>query len=262
MSVTSAGPSGRPLYEQVKSAITRRIDLDEWTTDFKIPSEDALAAEFSVSSPTVRRALRELQEEGILVRIQGRGTFVAGPRMQCAIFDLRDVAEEIAASGGVHSCEIVALTALGGDDPLARQVFPAVGGPLFHSRIVHREDGTPIQLEDRFVNAREAPHYLDQDFSAITTHAYLLQATEITSVENSIRAVRPGDEARLLLRIDDAQPCLLLDRRTWRGDVPVTRSRFLYPGDRYRLRSAHDAVIRRAPLAALPSRSRKTRRLA
>ncbi|HMN87192.1 MAG TPA: GntR family transcriptional regulator, partial [Bauldia sp.] len=199
--MASAGHSSRPLYEQVKSAITRRIEIDEWTTDFQIPSEDELAAEFSVSSPTVRRALRELQEEGILVRIQGRGTFVAGPRMQCAIFDLKDVAEEIVASGGVHSCEVIALAALPLDDPQARQLLPGVAGAVFHSRIVHKEEGTPIQLEDRFVNAAEAPRYLDQDFSAVTTHAFLLQATEITSVENTIRAVRPDEEARRLLQI-------------------------------------------------------------
>ncbi|HMN87193.1 MAG TPA: hypothetical protein PKA74_14535 [Bauldia sp.] len=51
-------------------------------------------------------------------------------------------------------------------------------------------------------------------------------------------------------------------RRTWRGEVPVTRSRFLYPGDRYRLRSAHDAFVRGTPLATTAGRGRNGRRLA
>lgn len=243
--MTQLAETGQHLYARVKSAITQRIEVREWPADFQIPAEHHLAAEFSVSSPTVRRALRELQEEGVLVRIQGRGTFVAGRRMQCAIFDLKDVSEEIEENGGVHSCEVVALRTLSAEDPLGRMLVPSVPGPVYHSRIVHKEEGTPIQIEDRFVNAAEAPAYLDQDFSTVTTHAYLLQATEITSVDNTIRAVRPDEESRRLLQIDDQQPCLLLDRRTWRGDVPVTRSRFLYPGDRYRLKSAHDAFPRR-----------------
>ena len=121
---------------------------------------------------------------------------------------------------------------------------------MFHSRLLHKEDGTPVQIEDRFVNAAEAPAYLEQDFTRITPHAYLLRMTEVTFVDNTIRAIRPDDESREALQIDANQPCLLLDRRTWRGDVPVTRSRFLYPGDRYRLRSAHEATSAQPVLSA------------
>src|SRR6185312_5266917 len=99
--------NSQPLYEQIKSAIEKRIRGDEWPADFRVPSEESLAEEFGASSLTVRRALRELQSEGMLVRIQGRGTFVVGPRMQCAIFDLPDVSEEIALSGGVHTSEVL-----------------------------------------------------------------------------------------------------------------------------------------------------------
>jgi GntR family histidine utilization transcriptional repressor len=118
-------------------------------------------------------------------------------------------------------------------------------GPVCHSRLLHKEDGTPIQIEDRFVNPAEAPEYLKQDFTRLTPHAYLLRETEVTYVDNTIRAIRADEESRRALEIDGNQPCLLLDRRTWREGVPVTRSRFLYPGDRYRLRSSHEATPNR-----------------
>ncbi|MGI6853839.1 UTRA domain-containing protein [Mesorhizobium sp. 1B3] len=233
---------GQPLYEQIKMVIERRIQQQEWPADFQVPGEEILAAEFGASPLTVRRALRELQTEGMLVRIQGRGTFVIGPRMQCAIFNLQDVSEEIEESGGVHLSKVISLGALPPDSPLANLLPVEPGTAVYHSRLLHMEDGTPIQLEDRFVNAAMAPDYLKQDFTRITPHAYLLGATEVTFVDNTIRAIRPDEQARMLLQIDGNQPCLLLDRRTWCGDVPVTRSRFLYPGDRYRLRSAHEAA--------------------
>ncbi|MDQ0393634.1 histidine utilization repressor [Labrys monachus] len=239
--MSSSLATQQPLYAQIKAAITKRINEDKWPVDFQIPREEDLAEEFDASPLTVRRALRELQSEGLLVRIQGRGTFVLGSRMQCAVFDLKDVSEEIEDAGGVHTSEVIVLEVLDPQSPFGKLLQLPPDVPVFHSRIVHKEDGTPIQIEDRFVNSSEAPDYMRQDFARLTPHDYLLRETEVTSVDNTIRAIRPDRESAQLLQIDENQPCLLLDRRTWRNAVPVTRSRFLYPGDRYRLRSSHEA---------------------
>lgn len=231
----------QPLYEQIKNAIDRRIETAEWPADFQIPSEEELAGEFGASRLTVRRSLRELQADGVLIRIQGRGTFVIGPRMQCAVFNLPDITEEVASMGGLHSCRVITHAILGRDSP-GRSMLQLPGDEtIFHSRLLHLEDGTPIQVEDRYVNASEAPGYLEQDFTRTTPHSWLLRETTVTTVDNSIRAIRADEEVRQLLQIDANQPCLLLDRSTWRDEVPVTRSRFIYPGDRYRMRSTHEA---------------------
>lgn len=253
--------STTPLYAQIKAVISRRIQDAEWPANFQVPNETALAEEFDVSALTVRRALRELQAEGLLVRIQGRGTFVVGARTQCAIFDLPDISEEIEANGGVHTSEIIALEILPGDAPLARLLAVPHGTPVYYSRLLHKEDGTPVQLEDRFINAHEVPDYVRQDFTRVTPNAYLLRASEVTYVDNTIRAIRCDEESRRLLQIDENQACILLDRRTWREDVPVTRSRFIYPGDRYRLRSAHEALPSRAGIRTSPQANNPPRRI-
>lgn len=246
----------QPLYEQIKSVIDRRIEAEEWPANFQVPSEEALAAEFGTSSLTVRRALRELQADGVLLRIQGRGTFVIGPRMQCAVFNLPDIAEEISFSGGAHSCRALHHAILGRDSPGRNMLQLAPDDVVFHSRLLHLEDGTPIQLEDRYVNAAEAPGYLEQDFSRTTPHNWLLRETTVTTVDNTIRAIRADEEVRKHLQIDENQPCLLLDRSTWRDGIPVTRSRFIYPGDRYRLRSTHEARSNRIVPLANPGKGR------
>ncbi len=235
----------RHLYEQVKSAIDRRIETEEWPANFQIPSEENLADEFGTSRLTVRRALRELQTDGVLVRIQGRGTFVIGPRMQCAIFNLPDITEEVSLSGGAHSCRVLQHAILGRDHPGRNMLQLPPDEVVFHSRLLHLEDGTPIQLEDRYVNSSEAPGYIEQDFTNVTPHNWLLRETTVTTIDNTIRAIRADEEARRHLQIDENQPCLLLDRSTWRDGIPVTRSRFIYPGDRYRLRSTHEARTNR-----------------
>ncbi|KQU74653.1 histidine utilization repressor [Ensifer sp. Root31] len=235
----------QPLYEQIKSAIDRRVETEEWPANFQVPSEEDLANEFGASRLTVRRALRELQTDGVLLRVQGRGTFVIGPRMECAVFNLADIAEEITYSGGAHTCRVLQHSILGKDNPGRNMLQLGAEDIIFHSRLLHLEDGSPIQLEDRYVNAAEAPAYIKQDFSKTSPHSWLLRETTVTTVDNTIRSIRADEEARLHLQIDAGQPCLLLDRSTWRDGIPVTRSRFIHPGDRYRMRSSHEARTNR-----------------
>ncbi|MDE3876089.1 UTRA domain-containing protein [Sinorhizobium meliloti] len=249
------------LYEKIKETIDRRVEAEEWPAEFQVPAEVELAEEFGASPLTVRRALRELQAEGVLIRIQGRGTFVVGRRMQCAVFNISDMAEEIALSGGAHTSKLINLGVIPRDSSESNMLVLGPDGVVFHVRLLHLEDGTPIQLEDRYVNATEAPSFLEQDFTKITPHAFLLRETTVTSVDNTIRAIRPDEEACRLLQIDSSQPCLLLDRSTWREGVPVTRSRFIYPGDRYRLRSSHEARQSRIATTRGPAVSKSLKKI-
>ena len=69
----------RPLYSQVRDLLLERIKNSEWSVGQALPNEFNLAAEFGVSIGTVRRAVEGLEETGIVVRKQGRGTYIAGP---------------------------------------------------------------------------------------------------------------------------------------------------------------------------------------
>jgi len=73
----TAGPRFAPLYRQIKDLITRRLQLGDWKPGEPIPSESELASRYGVSQGTVRKAIDELSAERLLVRRQGRGTFVA-----------------------------------------------------------------------------------------------------------------------------------------------------------------------------------------
>ncbi|WP_343315467.1 UTRA domain-containing protein [Brucella sp. BE17] len=243
--------SDQPLYAQIKNAIDKKIETAEWPANFQVPSEDDLAGAFSASRLTVRRALRELQADGVLLRIQGRGTFVIGPRAQCAIFNLPDASEEVILSGGAHSSRILQHEVLSADNPRRNMLQSAPEDEVFYSKLLHLEDGTPIQIEERYVNSAEAPDYLQQDFNLITPNLWLLRNTIVTTVDNTIRAIRADEDIREILQIEISQPCLLVDRQTWRTGIPVTRSRFTYPGDRYRLRSSHEARATRVTSSSL-----------
>ncbi|ABC22095.1 histidine utilization repressor [Rhodospirillum rubrum F11] len=227
-----------PLYEAVKRDLLRKIDEGLYAPDARLPSENELVAAYGVSRMTVHRALRELSQQGVLVRLQGVGTFVRRPRPQAALMEVRDITEEIRGRGHRHDATLVTLERLGAPPLVAHALDLAEGAPLFHSLIVHREEGVPVQVEERFVLPAFAPDYLEQDFLAtVGTSTYLLSRGPISELEHVIQAECPDEATRALLDLGGGEPCLRLVRRTWTGDRPVTYSLLTYPGSRYSLGS-------------------------
>lgn len=224
-----------PRYQQVKEYIIDRINSGSWQPGMKIDSEAELVTVTGVSRMTVNRALKELTAEGRLTRTQGRGTFVAEKKPQSALLEIHSIAQEIRERGGKYSCVIHSLQEEKSRPELARAMELAPYTTVYHSVIVHKDNGVPIQLSSRFINPKIAPDYLKQDFTAITPNEYLLSLAPISSVEHVIEALIPESWIRDLLEINSAEPCLALHRKTWVGEVIATCSTFYYPGSRYTL---------------------------
>jgi GntR family histidine utilization transcriptional repressor len=236
--IQSAGPRDIPLYERLKTDIKKRIETGEWPPHHRVPSENQIAETLNVSRMTANRALRELATEGVIVRVQGRGSFVASKKRSAPFMGVRNIADEIAERGSVHTAQvIIAQTEICGHD-LAETMDIEVGLPVFHSVILHLEDDLPIQLEDRFVNPAVAPDYLAQDFRTTTPNAYLTAIAPISHTEQYVEAMLPQPWECRHLAIVRAEPCLLIRRRTWSSNRIVTSVRLLYPGSRYRLESS------------------------
>lgn len=227
-----------PHYRRLKDDVRTRVSSGEWRPGDRVPSENEFVERLGISRMTVNRALRELEVEGTIVRIRGKGSFVAAAGKRSSEFQsIPNIADEIAGRGGRHGARTVLLRAEAcGPDRALAFGLPA-GARLFHSVIVHEEDGLPIQIEDRWIDPRAAPGYLDQDFAAATPNAYLSAAAPIRRAEQIIEAVRARPEERVLLRIDEQEPCLLVRRRTWSDTGLVSDVTLLYPGSRYRLES-------------------------
>lgn len=224
-----------PLYLGLKQEIRRRIESREWPPDHRIPSEHALVKSFGVSRMTANRALRELAHEGLIRRVQGVGSFVSQPKGVSALVEVRNIAEEVSERGHVHGSRVVRLLGETGKPSACQALGLPPGSEVFHSLIVHFEDGCPIQIEDRLVNPFAAPAYLSQDFLTTTPNAYLTEIAPISRAEQSVEAVLPDDWECKLLEIERGEPCLSVRRRTWSAGRTVTTARLVYPGSRYRL---------------------------
>jgi len=157
------------------------------------------------------------------------------------MIELRDIAEEIRRRGGEHSSEQRLL-----QDEIAPQAVAvifgvAAGTPLFHSIILHRENGAPIQFEDRWVNPEVVPDYMNQNFERMTPGEYLWTVVPSPHVEHVLEARMPLPPVRKALEMRDGEPCLLLHRRSLVDNKTIARGWFWHPGSRYRMGTQFDA---------------------
>lgn len=237
--MASLPDTASPLYEKVKDYILTNIGAGRWSKDNKLPSENELVASLGISRMTINRALRELTSAGLLIRIQGVGTFVAPPRPQSALIEINNIAAEILARGNRHRSEVLVLETLAATAELAASFEMARRARLHHSIVVHFENDIPVQIEERFVNPALVPDYDKQDFVGMATYDYLMQKTPATEVEHIISAVPADPVAAAHLDVAEGTCCLLLHRRTWTGAVVATLSRLTYVGTRYSLGSRY-----------------------
>jgi GntR family histidine utilization transcriptional repressor len=227
--------SQEPLYLQVKRHILDNIGSGNWQTSARVPSENDIVKSFGVSRMTANRALRELRDEGILVRIAGVGSFVADAHARAHPLEIRSIGDEIRARGHVHRSEIVSLQQLQANAELANDFCVREGSELFRSLIVHFENDRPIQLEDRHVLAKLAPDYMNLDFARATPHDYLVKVAPLQEAEHLLRAQMPDERTRELLAMQRDEPCLVVIRRTWTAGQIASVARLYYPGSRYEM---------------------------
>lgn len=226
--------AGAP-YTRVKQHLMAGLASGRWPAGALMPSEAELVAEFGVSRMTVNRALRELQAEGLVDRTQGVGTFAAPLHKVSSTLTIADLHEEIEQRGHRHEARVHLQRAEPASAALAAQLGLAAGSKVFHTLIVHLENGVPLQCEDRYVNPAVAPHYLQADFTRTTPTHELFDTTALWRAQYSIEAARATPQEAQLLGVAEDTACLIMVRRTFTRQAPITISRLVHPGTRYAL---------------------------
>ncbi len=225
------------LYAQVKDHISRKIQDGTWPPGHRLPSEHELVAQFGMARMTVNRALRELVEQGRITRVAGVGSFVAENKPQSTLLQIANIASEIRQRGHDYRCDMIEVERIAASPDVAAWLDLHPGASVFHSVCLHLENGTPVQLEERYVNPQVVPDYLEQDFSTMPPSEYLVRNVPFDQIEHVVDAVLPNQEQADRLAMALTDPCLLLTRRTWTRNTPVTWVRCLHPASRYSLGS-------------------------
>jgi GntR family histidine utilization transcriptional repressor len=219
-------------YQLIKRSITDGIAAGFWQVGEVLPSEHALCRRFSVSRMTVNRAMRELAQENLIRRVPGKGSYVADTISQSGLVQIRSIADEITARGGIHRACVLKLESVEAPGAISRHLQAS---QVFHSLILHFEDDAPLQIEDRFVSPLAAPGYLEQDFTLTTPNEFLARVAPLGAAEHSVQALPASAEAATLLDLNVGAPCLVVHRKTWSDGRPVSAATLTHPGARFRL---------------------------
>ncbi len=234
MNAPVAAPRTLP-YAAVKAALRERIAQGGWQPGVRLPSERELVQEFGCARMTVQRGLRELEEEGLIERRQGSGSYVAELHPISNLLRVRDIHEEIRERGHTHSTRVCSVVRERGDARTVDAMRLPRGAPVYHVQLVHLENGVPIQLEDRHVNPALAPDLLTHDFSQVTPSFVLFEHAPLTEAEQVIEAVLATEEQARLLEVTQGSALLMVSRRTVSQGAVASVARLYHPGARYRL---------------------------
>ena len=230
------GPAFSPLYQQIKALITRSLQAGEWRPGEAIPSEVELAARYKVSQGTVRKAIDELATENLLVRRQGKGTFVAThAEEQVQYRFLRLVPDAIGEPGKASpaqrrflDCRRVRASA-----EIARALDLKAGDPVIQARRLLIFGGRPVVLDDLWLPGTLFKGLTAERLAESRGPLYALFETEfgvrMIRAEEKLRAVAAGAVEAELLAVAPGAPLLSVERRTLTyGDRPVELRRGLY----------------------------------
>lgn len=239
-----ASPTFSPLYQQIKAMLVKQLQAGEWRPGELIPSEMELAARFRVSQGTVRKAIDEMAAENLVMRRQGRGTFVAthsAKQVQYRFLrlfpDQGDLEAEGRAQRVVHQCRRVRAPAAVG-----KALRLSTGAPVIHVQRVLSFANIPTIAEDIWLPGQPFKGLTAERLTACAGPTYAMFEAEfgvqMVRADEKIRAVLADAAQMKLLEIQAHTPLLSVERVAYTyNDVPMELRHGFYRTDTHHYRN-------------------------
>ena len=237
-------PAFSPLYQQIKALILQSLQAGEWKPGDSIPSEQELAARFKVSQGTVRKAIDELAADNLLVRRQGKGTFVAThaeQHVQYRFLRLHPDEGERDAEGPAART-ILACRRVRASAEVAAALRLRAGDMVVQVSRVLAFRGTPTILEDLWLPGTPFRGLTLETLTDWAGPMYALFESKfgvrMVRAEERLKAVAASDAAAQRLQVAPGSPLLSVERLAYTyNDVPMELRRGLYRTDRHHYRN-------------------------
>lgn len=200
-----------PLYARIRDDLRGRIERGEYAVGSVIPSELELADEYGVSRPTVRQAVQELADEGLLDKRRRRGTVVCQPKIEQGFaLTIRSFEEEMRANRKIGRTEVLGLRREEPPQEAARRLELAPGEEAWRLVRLRYADGVPNVFNESYVPVALAPGFGGYDFQARSMYGVLDELGEkVVSAVRSIDVMAADATLATLLDVEEGDPCFL-----------------------------------------------------
>lgn len=232
-------PEGVPVpkYYRLKESIRAMIEEEELGEGRLIPSERELCERYGYSRMTARQAVKELVDEGVLYREQGRGTFVAGEKLHHETARLTSFTQDMQERGMEASSTVLEAAVEQAGHAVASRLRAEPGKRVFRVKRVRNADGKPMALETSHLLYEVGKELFDADLETSSLYEELgKRGVRIARAEQSYEATLVKDQEAQHIGVPAGSSALLVERITFDDSgQPFEYVKSIYRGDRYRV---------------------------
>ena len=225
-----------PFYVQVQDALKEYIKHGDAAPGDQLPSEPDLCRSFNVSRTVIRQALQGLENEGLIVRHKGRGTFVAEPKIGESLFqELTGFHQDMSQKGHPPVSRVLKQTIIPANAKIAAALQLAPETPVIRIDRLRFVDDEPIVLVTTYLPHAICPGLVETDLTHRSLYAYLQKeyGLEIARGRRILEAIVASEYEAQLLEVNEGAPLISLESISYLEDgTPLEYYHALHRGDR------------------------------
>lgn len=245
--MTAPYAESMPLYAVLEAQIAAGIAEGEFPIGSQLPTEDNLVRRFAVSRTTVRKAIQNLTERGLIEIRRGTGTFVAHPRITQELTELTGFVEDMVALGHTPSARVIDRQVVAADAKVAEHLALAVGTRVMRIRRVRLANGVGMSLDETYLPLAIGEKIVTHDLEAQPIFTLLEGRYDIPLIEAEygLEAISADQDVAEALGVGTGSPIFLIERTSFTvGARPVDYEKLHYRGDLIRFKTR---LARRRP---------------
>jgi GntR family transcriptional regulator len=226
-----------PLYAQVENAIIDRISNGSLPVGSRLPSEDSLVEEHAVSRTTIRAAIQNLIQRGLVEIRRGKGTFVTQPKITQELTELTGFVEDMQALGHHPTAKVLDQRIVPADELVARRLALREGASVVRIQRVRLADGKPLSFDETYLPKELGEKVMAENLKTDPIFSLLEQKyhTPLVEAEYQLEAVCADTTVAKALRVSLGTAIFLNERTSYSvGHRPVDYEKLHYRGDQIR----------------------------
>ena len=225
-----------PLYSQLMDIILDMIEEGDLNADDQLPSERELCEKYDVSRSTVRQAIQELEKEGYIYRLHGKGTFISPKRFKQDLLKFYSFTEEMKKIGKVPTSKVLDFNIIECNEKLSRKMKLKVGDSLYIFTRLRLADNEPMMLETSYVPCHRFPGLTKKQLEQMPMYDIFskLYNVSITSAEETFQSVLTREEEAYILMYTNGFPSTMIERTTYENEDVIEYTNGIARGDRFK----------------------------